>query len=46
MELFFNSLRNVFFGLIVLVLNIPVFWSFQGFIDFVKNALKLIGLDF
>lgn len=46
MELFINSLRNVLFGLIVLVLNIPVFWSFQGFIDFIKNALKLIGLDF
>lgn len=45
MEIILNSIKNVFFGAIVLVINIPIFWSFQGFIDFVRNAVKAAGLE-
>jgi len=45
MELILNSLRNVFFGAIVLVINIPIFWSFHGFVDFIKSAVKMMGID-
>jgi hypothetical protein len=45
MEIIVNSLRNVFYGAIVLIINIPIFWSFQGLIDFVRNAVKTIGLE-
>ncbi len=44
METIINSIRNVFFGATVIVLNIPVFWSFQGFIEFVKDIAKSAGL--
>ena len=44
MEIILNSIKNVFFGAIVLVINIPIFWSFAGFMDFVKDALRLIGV--
>lgn len=45
MEIFINSVKNVFFGLIVLVINIPIFWSFQGFVDFIKTAVRLAGIE-
>ena len=45
MEIIINSVRNVFYGMIVLVINIPIFWSFQGFIDFVRSTVKSIGLE-
>lgn len=45
MELIISSIRNVFFGLIVVILNIPIFWSFTGAIDFVKQTAKIIGIE-
>jgi len=44
MEIIINSIRNVFYGAIVIVINIPIFWSFRGFIEFVKDIAKSIGL--
>jgi len=43
MEIIINAVRNVFFGAIVLFINIPIFWSFAGFMDFVKDMIRLIG---
>jgi len=45
MEIFFNSIRNVFFGFIVLVINIPIFWSFNGAVEFLKSAARALGLE-
>lgn len=45
MELIANSIRNVFFGLIVAIINIPIFWSFSELINFVRNAVKIIGIE-
>ena len=44
MEIFINSIRNVFFGLIVLVINVPIFWSFSGFIKLIKDAVIYLGI--
>lgn len=44
MEILNNSVRNMFYGVIVLVLNIPVFWSFSSFINFIKEVLSTLGL--
>jgi len=43
MDIIINSIRNVFFGAVVLVINIPIFWSFTGFLDFVKEIAGMIG---
>jgi hypothetical protein len=43
MEIIINSTKNVFFGIIVLVLNIPIFWSFTGFFDFIRSIVKITG---
>jgi hypothetical protein len=43
MEIILNSVKNVLFGAVVLIINIPIFWSFAGFMDFVKEAIKMTG---
>jgi hypothetical protein len=43
MEIIMNSIKKVFFGAMVLVLNIPIFWSFTGFIHYIRNILKITG---
>ena len=39
MEIIINSIRNIFLGLVVILLNIPLFWSFDGVIDLIKELL-------
>jgi len=43
MEIIINSIKKAFFAAIVFVINIPVFWSLTGFMDFVKNAVSLLS---
>jgi hypothetical protein len=43
MEIIINSIRNVVFGLTVMVVNIPIFWSFEGVIDLIQDTVKFIG---
>ena len=43
MEIIINSIRNVFFGAVVFFINIPIFWSFTGVMDLVKDAVRIIG---
>lgn len=43
MEIIFISARNILFGAVVFIINIPIFWSFAGFMDFVKEAIKMTG---
>jgi hypothetical protein len=44
-EILFSSIRNVLFALIILVVNIPIFWSFNGAMNFVKEVLKTLGIE-
>jgi hypothetical protein len=44
MELLLHSVRNVFFGFIVLLINIPIFWSFTGALEFLKSIARIIGV--
>ena len=45
MEILLSSFKNVFFGIIVLIINIPIFWSFNGAIDFLRSIAKGFGLE-
>jgi hypothetical protein len=44
MEIVNSSIRNFLYGLIVFFLNIPVFWSFAAFINFIKDVLAILGM--
>ncbi|HEY3252252.1 MAG TPA: hypothetical protein VGK25_14175 [Ignavibacteria bacterium] len=45
MEIIFNSVRSLFYGLIVLIVNIPVFSSFDRVIAIIEKAARLIGIE-
>ncbi len=45
MEIIITSIRKVTFGIAVLIINIPIFWSFYGATDFLKGMAKFIGVE-
>ena len=45
MEIIFNSVRNLLYGFIVVPLNIPIFWSISGFLNFIKDVIKTLGVE-
>jgi len=45
MEIILRSVRNVFFSMIVLVINVPIFWSFKGFFGFIKDVIRYLGIS-
>jgi hypothetical protein len=44
MEIIFNSVRSIFYGVIILIVNIPVFSSFDRVIAIIESAARLLGI--
>lgn len=45
METISNSFRSIFYSLIVVVVNIPVFFSMEKVIKLIKYAAQFIGIE-
>lgn len=44
MEIITNSIRNIFLGTTVMVVNFPLLWSLDGVIDLIQGAAKFIRI--